>query len=376
MASVHRIPDSKYWHGAFRQGGHLIARSTKQVDRTAALRVALEWERAAKIAERGELTEAKSREVLAAIMERAGSEETIRSTATDDFLSGWLASKANTKSAGTAERYRKPVNAFLASLGAKARRPLGAVVAADVERFLAARLKSGISQSTARLDVKILGIAFARAMRQGLIPKNPVLEVELPAEDGNERGTFTAAEVGQLIAAGTGEWPLLIRVAYFTGQRLSDCVALDWQQIDLSAATIRFQQRKTGAKIVVPIHPDLLTALEALPRATSGPVLPELAATSQSGRRGVSETFKGIVKSAGLDLGEVKGAGNRKFNTRTFHSLRHSFTSALANAGVTEDLRMKLTGHKSTDEHRGYSHHELKTLAGAMAKMPGLEVVK
>jgi hypothetical protein len=29
-------------------------------------------------------------------------------------------------------------------------------------------------------------------------------------------------------------------------------------------------------------------------------------------------------------------------------SIRYSFTSALANAGVSPELRMKLTGHKST----------------------------
>ena len=348
------------------------------MDRTAALRVALEWERAAKIAERGELTEAKSREVLVAIMERAGSEETIRSTAADDFLSGWLASKANTKSAGTAERYRKPVNAFLASLGAKAMRPIGAVVSADVERYLAARLKSGISQSTARLDVKILGIAFARALRQGLITKNPVLEVELPAEDGNERGTFTAAEVAQLISVAPGEWPLLILIAYFTGQRLSDCIKLTWEQVDLTAGTIRFKvgNRHKAPTALAPIHSDLRTALEAVTGDRSGPLLPTLAAAKQSGRRGLSETFKDIVVKAGLDLGEVQGGGNRKFNARTFHALRHSFTSALANAGVPQELRMKLTGHKSVDVHRGYTHLELKTLAGAMAKMPGLEVLK
>lgn len=376
MASVHRVPRSPYWHGGFRQAGKLVLRSTKVRERGAAERIVMEWERAARIAERGDLTEAQSREVLADIMKRADLEEGLRAISVEEFFRDWLAAKVGTKTVGTAERYGFPVKTFINGLGTKAKRPLGAVTAADVQRYLTARLKSGVSQTTARLDVKILGIAFGRALRQGLIPANPVLEVELPAEDGNERGTFSPVEVAQLIATAEGEWKVLILIAYFTGQRLSDCAALTWEQIDMSAGTVRFKQRKTGANVLVPLHRDLQATLEEIAGDMGGPVLPGLAETSQTGRRGLSETFKGIVRKAGLDLGEVEGGGNRKFNARSFHALRHSFTSALANAGVSPEIRMKMTGHKSADQHRTYTHHEMATLAGAMAKMPGLEVAK
>ena len=33
---------------------------------------------------------------------------------------------------------------------------------------------------------------------------------------------------------------------------------------------------------------------------------------------------------------------------------------------------MKLTGHKSAEVHRGYTHLELETLKAAMAKLPSL----
>jgi integrase len=73
-----------------------------------------------------------------------------------------------------------------------------------------------------------------------------------------------------------------------------------------------------------------------------------------------------------LDLQTVPGGGTRNISRRTFHALRHSFTSALANAGVAPELRMKLTGHKSAEIHRGYTHHELNTLRAAVNKLPGL----
>ncbi len=57
---------------------------------------------------------------------------------------------------------------------------------------------------------------------------------------------------------------------------------------------------------------------------------------------------------------------------RTFHALRHSFTSGLANAGVAPELRMKLAATQSDRVHRGYSHHDMEVLKAAMAKLPSL----
>jgi integrase len=68
-----------------------------------------------------------------------------------------------------------------------------------------------------------------------------------------------------------------------------------------------------------------------------------------------------------------KVGGDRMISRRTFHALRHSFTSGLANAGVAPELRMKLTGHSSERVHRGYSHHDMEVLKDAMAKLPSLD---
>jgi integrase len=73
-----------------------------------------------------------------------------------------------------------------------------------------------------------------------------------------------------------------------------------------------------------------------------------------------------------LDLQTVQGGGSRKISRRTFHALRHSFTSALANADVAPELRMKLTGHSSEAIHRGYTHHEIAILRHAVDKLPSL----
>lgn len=66
----------------------------------------------------------------------------------------------------------------------------------------------------------------------------------------------------------------------------------------------------------------------------------------------------------------VKGKGIQMFTKRSFHALRHSFNSALANAGVPEEVRMKLTGHATPVMNSKYTHLQEKTLKDAVTKMP------
>lgn len=41
-----------------------------------------------------------------------------------------------------------------------------------------------------------------------------------------------------------------------------------------------------------------------------------------------------------------------------------------ANAGIYEEVRMKLTGHSSKPVHHGYTHLELETLKSAVTALP------
>jgi integrase len=375
MASIHRRPDSQYWHAAyFGPDGRRILRSTKQSDRQKALAVALEFERASRLARRGELVEAQAREVLKDIMKRADIGETIQSATIKSHFDGWLNSKKARKSEATGERYGMAVDAFLQTLGKRANLPLTSLTARDVENFLDTRTAENLAPATLNLDVKIIGGALNAARRQGLIPTNPAEAVELPEVESAERGTFTPAEVKMLVDAAEGEWKLLIPLAYYTAARLGDCCRMQWDGVDLTNETLTYIQSKTGKKVTVPLHPDLLARLNKL-AGTDKPevfILPKLASQRVSGRRGLSETFKKIMRKAGLDLQTVKGAGKRMFSRRTFHSLRHTSNSEMANKGVSPEVRMGVTGHKSTREHQKYTHLEMETRRAAVEKIPSL----
>ena len=375
MASVHQRPRSPFWHASYLgPDGRWILRSTKVVDRQSALALALEFERASKLARRGDLVEAQAREVLADIMKRADMGETLLAVTVKSHFDTWLASKQDRKSAGTGERYGTAVAGFLKSLGNRASKNLTSLTAADVQRFLDARVAEGRAPMTVSLEVRIIRGALNVARRQGLIPTNPAEAVELPDAKGMERNPVTATEVAMLVDTAQKEWRTLIMLAYFTGARLGDCCRMQWEGVDLTREALTYTQAKTGAKVTTPLHPDLMARLNAL-AGTDKPeifILPGMANLRPGGRHGLSETFKRLMLKAGVDSQTGRGAGSQNFSRRTFHSLRHSFTSALANLNVSPELRMKLTGHSSAREHQKYTHHELDNLRAAVNKLPSL----
>ena len=77
------------------------------------------------------------------------------------------------------------------------------------------------------------------------------------------------------------------------------------------------------------------------------------------------------MKKAGIISRTVerKGEGRTTFS-KGFHSLRHTFITGLANAGIPADIRQKLAGHADAKTHAGYTHHENEIFREAIKKLP------
>lgn len=342
--------------------------STKQTDRRLALAAAAEFERASRLARHGELAEAQARKIVSDLMARAGGGETLRTITTEGHFKNWLAVKEANRSAGTARRYAPIVEGFLSSLGKRAQKPLAALAPQDVDFYVTALGRRGLTGRTIGLHITAIRTALNYARRQGIIPTNPAEAVERPLVDEHVKGMFTDPEIAMLVSVANAEWKTLMLVGYYTGLRLGDCAKLEWKQVDLAAGTIAKRMQKPGKRITIPMHPALRAHLEKL-AGTDSPeplVMPTLAKKNHGGRKGLSYSFLELMRKAGIAAEDAQG------NKRSFHSLRHGFTSRLANAGVSPELRMKLTGHTSARVHDGYTHHKMEVLSDAVSKLPGL----
>jgi integrase len=373
MASIHKDPRGKspFWYCAYSlPDGRRVFRSTKQRERKKALAICLKLGDAAEAARTGELTEIAARKSLDDILESVGARP-IRSETVRAFSATWLASKKLSVRVGTYSVYHRTIQKFLDSLGERADRSLASVTPADVASFRDARGRGdGVSAGTLVMDLTVLRSVFSSARRQGLLTHNPAEAVDLPVRRPIERVTFSSNELRALLASVSGEWKTLILLGYYLGGRLSDMASLSWEAVDLAGGVIFYTQGKTRRRVEVPIHPELEERLlEIAGDQQDGHLCPTLAKTRIDGRNGLSNRFARLLIEAGIPA-ETVNAGKNSFRRKSYHSLRHSFASALTNAGVSPELRMKLTGHRSLGAHQRYTHHELAPLKAAIAALP------
>ncbi len=156
------------------------------------------------------------------------------------------------------------------------------------------------------------------------------------------RRALTPAECADLVSATAGtEYGLAIVVGLYTGLRYRDIALLDWSDVGADEITLSPHKTRThGITVRVPMHACIQ---DAMPPRGTGPVMPELAAGY--GKRGDARRFMRACRAAGVPHDGI-----------TFHSLRHTFVTRLAEAGIPEGVRRRLAGHSNAVTHDRYTH--------------------
>ena len=212
--------------------------------------------------------------------------------------------------------------------------------------------------------------------------ENPFRSKALLRSEREERGTvvhrqaFTKEQEEQLIAVLSDDDPKHkimnkdeIRVLYvigrFTGQRLKDCVLLQWQNIDMSNRRLWVKQFKTGKEVTIPMAPELYTALiEAKKLRTDQYVTPKTATrynkTNAEGKNVgnnlVNLDVLRVIRWIGLEPSVDVPGRKKKMTVYGFHSLRHSFASFCAEAGVPKAVLLSILGTDSEIADKYYTH--------------------
>lgn len=136
----------------------------------------------------------------------------------------------------------------------------------------------------------------------------------------------------------------------FTGQRASDVKAMSWQ--DVENAAIRVVQGKTGAKLWIPLHPELARILEAWPKTDV--VMLTTSFRKPFSSKGFSSYVAARIAGAGLPQRCVT------------HGLRKAAARRLAEAGCSADEIASVTGHATLEEVARYTKGaEQKRLAAS-----------
>lgn len=213
---------------------------------------------------------------------------------------------------------------------------------------------------------------------------DPWAAVRLRADDSVSRRELSLDELERLHAAAAEagpEWRLLFATGLYTGLRLGDCCRLAWANVDLARQTIQVIPEKTrrhahGRPVTIPIHPRLLAELEALAadasRRGQDYVNPAVAELYLNRNWELDDRLRRIFRRANIAMNVRMAGRSRRSVVASFHSLRHTFVSLSANAGVPLAAVQAIVGHTSTAMTRHYYHENEDALRRAVEAIPAI----
>jgi integrase len=373
LASIHRHPNSKFWHCCINVPGRQLFRSTKQTDR----HKALEFARKLESATRGNaLTEIQARKILADLYEIRNGEKLPGSTA-KTFLNSWARNKRLETADSTGTHYKQAIRAFVESLGKRSEADISVLAPRDLISFRDG-LAAKVSASTANQAVKIIRMALKDAQAEGLVSANVAIGVRPIKKSSESRRPFTLPELRRILRIAAGEWRNLILFGLYTGQRLGDVAKLTWRNVDLERGEIALVTQKTNRRQLVPLAGPLRKVLEESDAGDdpAEPLFPKAFTAKRTGT--LSNQFYEILVSAGLaaprshrSIGKGRQA-RRKLNEISFHALRHTATSLMKNAGISPAIVQDLIGHESPAVSAHYTHIEESAKRRAIETLPDL----
>ena len=180
-----------------------------------------------------------------------------------------------------------------------------------------------------------------------------------------------------------------VRVIYylgmFTGQRMKDCVLLRWSKINLEMNRIWVKQFKTGKEVTIPIAPTLREVLlEALEwkKSDLDYVCPNVAMRYNKtnalgknvGNNLVNIDMLRVIRWIGLEPSVHVPGRDKKVTVYGFHSLRHSFASYCAEAGVPQATVVSILGADSEIVTKYYTHVGDEAQKQAIAAVSGVNL--
>lgn len=244
---------------------------------------------------------------------------------------------------------------------------LDRLTADDIRGMLAQLHQKQLAPSTIRSVLRLLNAAMASAQEEGLIRQNPCRRIRLRADETPEQRVLTPHEQDQLRAACMQSGDAAALLGLYTGLRLGEVCALQWDDVDWEGKTLTIRRtvqrmaqpdgsRRTALSVgtpktarsrrVVPLPDFLLAQLDSLRQGIQSPWV-----FGRNGQAAEPRTIQRKLVAAARELG---------LQNVHFHTLRHTFATRLLELGVDVKTVSVLLGHSSTRTTLDFYAHSLQ----------------
>ena len=259
------------------------------------------------------------------------------------------------------ERYRREVTPTKRGsldenlrLKAMAQRPfarirMSALTSSHLAAYRDERLKV-VSGATVNREFSVLSHAIDTARREWdvYMPTNPCTLVRRPPQGRPRDRRLQGDEEERLLAACRGarnKWLAhCVALAIETGMRRGELLGLLWDNVDLKRRAAFLPVTKNGESRGVPLSSRAVAVLRGLPATSNGRVFGELTPLA------LRLSFNRATRRAGI-------TGLR------LHDLRHEATSRFFEKGLNVMEVASVTGHKTLQMLKRYTHLSVTDLA-------------
>ena len=245
---------------------------------------------------------------------------------------------------------------------------IGWMQVAQVEKALTARC----AKATVKRVRVSMRAAWNRAIKRGLVAKNPWAAEKLPKIQRRRERVFTAEEVEAMGAVGSTWWAAFVRLSYTTGLRLGEMLSLTWGDVTETEVAVTAKrasrdrlewESKSHAERRVPLDAEASRLLLRLKVRSSSPYVfidrPRLDSLLSKQAKGqlpqpahwlnnLPRDFTALQTEARSLLAKQRGVGAEEaaWERGTIHHLRATFGTHMARHISMNDLR-RLMGHAS-----------------------------
>ena len=236
---------------------------------------------------------------------------------------------------------------------------LAAITSSVLAKYRDQQLRKGYAAQTVKHDLSLISRVLNICIKEwgiALPAGNPVLQVKMPRVANARDRRLVGDELPRLLAAAQvygGEIGPIISWSIETAMRRGEIAAMRLARLDRTtrsggneARVLLIPETKTGTPRRVPLSTAALGVLDSLPRRMGGRVW---------GMRpdSISQAFERVCKAA-----DIEGL--------TFHDLRHEATSRLFEKGLNPMEVAAITGHKTLQMLKRYTHLRAEDLVGRL----------
>ena len=253
-----------------------------------------------------------------------------------------------------------------------ANRSLASIRSSDVASYRDTRIKK-VSAQTVVHEINLISNLFNVARKEWGMENlsNPVEIIKKPKlPNGRDRRLVGEEESQLLAAAEESSYALkaLILVALGTAMRLGELLRLSWVDVDLDKRVALLRDTKNGDARQVPLSTPVVNTLTSLTCDIDDKRVFWNWKASDSIQATWRRTVKRAQKQYRDDCLKAKQIANSKFLCEfRFHDLRHEAASRLFELGFNPMEVASITGHKTLQMLKRYTHLRAEDLAKRMA---------